>query len=494
MKLISSNLIHRQQEVPIYQALLQHRGKKADSYHVPGHKQGINFTSHEDDLFQSILQIDQTEIAGLDDLHHPSGAIAKAQILASEAFGAKHTFYLVGGSTSGNLASILTVCQPGDQVILQRSCHQSVFHACMLAGITPIYWNHTYNQETGFEESLDLVWLEKTISQSQGKIKLVVVTCPSYYGIIQPIGQIADICHRFDIVLHVDEAHGAHFGFHPDIPASALSQDADLVVQSTHKMLASMTMSSMLHVGSDRIKIDDLQRWLRVVQSSSPSYPLLASLDLARRQIAVDGYRLLSDFLNQLDQFKKTTFPYCKWVQEMSLHKFGIQDPCKMVIASRGQVSGTKIQAFLENLGVYTELADHQRVLFCFSLAHPEGSLIRLNKALLELDKWLEYCETKQLPSISTLPQLPTKTELVMSFQEIRNHKAVRIQLEEAEGGTITEPIVPYPPGIPVLLPGERLTKEWVQYLTSAYKGGYGVRGLHYDEKTSAITIEIIKK
>lgn len=491
---MSSNQIQKQQEIPIYQALLQHRKKKADSYHVPGHKQGLNFVSHEDDLFQLILQIDQTEITGLDDLHHPSGAIAKAQLLASEAFGAEHTFYLVGGSTVGNLASILTVCQPGDLVVLQRNCHQSVFHACMLAGVTPIYWNLTYNQETGFEDLLDLDWLKNTIEENQGKIKLVVITCPSYYGIIQPITQIAEVCHRFDVVLHVDEAHGAHFGFHPDVPVSALLQGADLVVQSTHKMLGSMTMSSMLHVGNDRVNIDDLQRWLRVVQSSSPSYPLLASLDLARRQIAIDGYKLIDQLLYELNQFKKDTFLHCKWVQELSLHHLGYQDPCKMVIASRGQVSGTEMQIFLENIGVYTELADHRRVLFCFSLSHPEGSLIRLKKAILELDEWLEVRENKLPHTILTPLSPPTATEVVMSFQEIRNHKAIRVPLAFAEGGVITEPIVPYPPGIPVLLPGERLTDEWVQYLKSASLDGYRIRGLHQDEATSNFMIEIVKK
>lgn len=494
LKQISSNPIRKQQDVPIYQALLQHRQKKADSYHVPGHKQGRNFIFHEDGLFQTILQLDQTEITGLDDLHHPSGAIAEAQFLAAEAFGAEHTFFMVGGSTAGNIASILTMCQPGDQVILQRSCHQSVFHACMLAGVTPIYWNHTYNQETGFEDPLELDWLEKVMNQHQGKVKLVVITCPSYYGIVQPIKRIAEICHQHDVVLLVDEAHGAHFGFHPDVPASALSQGADLIVQSTHKMLGSMTMSSMLHVGSHRVNIDELQRWLRVVQSSSPSYPLLASLDLARRQIALDGEKLLDQVLYDLNQFKKDTFLDCKWVQELSLHDLGLQDPCKMVIASRGQISGTEMQAFLENIGIYTELADHRRVLFCFSLAHPEGSLVRLRKAILALDEWLEDCENNLLYSIPTPPQLPETTEVVMSFQEIRNHRATRVLLEEAVGGVITEPIVPYPPGIPVLLPGERLTDEWIQYLRSVHIDGYRVRGLHHDGATSGITVEIVKK
>ncbi|MDQ0418308.1 lysine decarboxylase [Croceifilum oryzae] len=484
--------MENQQETPIYEALLHHREKKADSYHVPGHKQGENFVEHKDDLFQSILQMDQTEITGLDDLHHPSGVIARAECLAAEAFGAGKTFYLVGGSTAGNIASILTMCLPGDQVILQRSCHQSIFHGCMLAGVSPIYWTDTYDMYTGFEKPLDLDWLAEKCRQN--KIKLVVITSPSYYGVIQPVREIADICHQFDVALLVDEAHGAHFGFHPDLPDSALSQGADLVVQSTHKMLGSMTMSSMLHVGSSRARINDLERQLRVVQSSSPSYPLLASLDLARKQVAVDGLNLFGRLLTELDQFKKDTFPKCRWVQEYSLHHLVCrQDPCKMVIASGGQTSGIEMQTFLEDKGIYTELADDRRVLFCFSLAHPEGSLTRLKKALLELDGWLGNRESKLFERNTLALQLPSTTEFVLSFQEIRKYSQDRLKLEEAVEGIITEPIVPYPPGIPVLLPGERLTFEWMEYLRDADQAGYRIRGLYQNQLTSEVSVNIVK-
>ncbi|SDY95792.1 aminotransferase class I/II-fold pyridoxal phosphate-dependent enzyme [Thermoactinomyces sp. DSM 45892] len=483
--------MENQEKTPIYEALLHHRDKKTDSYHVPGHKQGANFLDHKDHLFQSILQIDQTEITGLDDLHHPSGVIARAEHLAAEAFGAEKTFYLVGGSTAGNIASILAMCLPGDKVILQRSCHQSVFHGCMLAGVSPTYWKDTYHSDVGFERPLDLDWLAEQCQRE--KITLVVVTSPSYYGMIQPIREIADICHRFDVALLVDEAHGAHFGFHPDLPDSALSQGADLVVQSTHKMLGSMTMSSMLHVGSNQVRINDLERQLRIVQSSSPSYPLLASLDLARKQIAVNGFHLFERLLTEIDQFKRDTFPYCKWVQELSLHHLKCQDPCKMVIASHGQISGFEMQTFLEDKGIYTELADDRRVLFCFSLAHPEGSLIRLRKAFLDLDCWLNSGENRLLERDFITLRLPSTAEFVLSFQNIRKHRHERLRLEEAIDGIITEPIVPYPPGIPVLLPGERLTCEWMEYLRDADRAGYQIRGLYRNQLTSEVSVNIVK-
>ncbi|SFX40456.1 lysine decarboxylase [Thermoactinomyces sp. DSM 45891] len=482
--------MENQEKTPIYEALLHHKDKKTDSYHVPGHKQGANFLDHKDNLFQSILQIDQTEVTGLDDLHHPSGVIARAEYLAAEAFGAEKTFYLVGGSTAGNIASILTMCLPGDKVILQRSCHQSVFHGCMLAGVSPIYWKDAYHSDTGFERPLDLDWLVQKCRHEM--VKLVVMTSPSYYGMVQPIRKIADICHQFDVPLLVDEAHGAHFGFHPNLPNSALSQGADLVVQSTHKMLGSMTMSSMLHVGSSRVRINDLERQLRIVQSSSPSYPLLASLDLARKQVAVNGYHLFGRLLTEIDQFKKDTFPYCKWVQELSLHHLKCQDPCKMVIASSGQMTGFEMQAFLEDKGIYTELADDRRVLFCFSLGHPEGSLIRLKKVLLELDCWLDSCENRLSERDSIVLRLPSTTEFVLPFQDIRKHQHVRLCLEDAIDGIITEPIVPYPPGIPVLLPGERLTCEWMEYLRGADRAGYRIRGLYQDQLTSEVRVNIV--
>lgn len=460
----------QQRRAPLYEALVRHQEQGPGNFHVPGHKQGRVFDGEAIHRFRPILEIDLTEITPLDDLHDPDGVIAEAQALAAEAFGADETFFLVGGSTAGNLAAILSCCRPGDVLLVQRSSHQSVFHACLLAGVRPVYLGTRVDPNSGLEQGIDPETLEEALKQFP-KAKGVVVTSPSYYGVVQPIRRFAALCHRRNVPLIVDEAHGAHFGFHPDLPPPAIRSGADLVVQSTHKMLPAMTMASMLHVRGKRICRRRLTRWLRILQSSSPSYPLMASLDLARRMAATEGRERLEGVLSGLADLRRRV---------ASLHHLSEavgplpQDPLKFSLQSRTGTSGFRMAQWLESRNCFPELADHRRVLLTFSLAQPDREEERLLRLLEALDK--------QLSRMPPEPPLPDpgfeRWRVGEGLSRWMESPGKAVPLEEAVGRVAGDMVLPYPPGIPLILPGERWTEEKASFLRRVVEAGGRVRGL----------------
>uniref|UniRef100_UPI000A528DA5 aminotransferase class I/II-fold pyridoxal phosphate-dependent enzyme n=1 Tax=Paenibacillus dakarensis TaxID=1527293 RepID=UPI000A528DA5 len=278
------------EEAPLVEALLAYRNHAAKSFHVPGHKNGKAYDGIEEArILHDVMKIDVTEISGTDDLHHPEGVIREAQELAADCFGAEESFFLVGGSTSGNLAMVLTVCQqPGDILLLQRNVHKSVLNGLMLAGARAVFLEPEIDKDSGLAVTPSVETIKAAIA-AYPDARGVLLTSPNYYGMSCDLKPIAELCHAYHIPLLVDEAHGAHFGMHPDLPEGALSSGADVAVQSTHKMLAAMTMGAMLHVQGPFINRGLLRQRLAMVQSSSPSYPVMASLDLARRMLHAQG-------------------------------------------------------------------------------------------------------------------------------------------------------------------------------------------------------------
>lgn len=477
--------IAKQSQTPLYDVLVKYQNQYPANFHVPGHKQGKAFLDEGNAFFKSVLQIDVTEVSDLDDLHHPSGAIVDAQKLAAEAFGADHTFFLVGGSTAGNIASILHLCRAGDSIIIQRTCHQSVFHGCMLAGAHPIYLNSSYDPDTGFETILSADLLEQLLQQNPNT-KAVVITSPNYYGLVQPVQLLAKVCHKYGIPLVVDEAHGAHFGFHPDLPFSAMDEGADLVVQSTHKMLTSMTMSSMLHVKRNKCNIEEIQQWLRMIQSSSPSYPLMASLDLARKQIACEGLKKFNSLLPLLQCFRDKLKVKCKFLKEIFIKG---QDPCKLTIVSLKKISGQDLARDLEQDNIIAELSDHNRVLFVFSMGTTQNDLSRLLDSLEKLDQEISSLEDQDLrETMKTLPNYGGQNPV--SIMDIVQSGKERIPLKESVGRVAADLVVPYPPGIPLVLPGELITFEILEYLTSIYQSNSHIRGVETSHKVPYIYVK----
>lgn len=465
-----------QKQAPLFDILVKHAQEAKGNFHVPGHKQGQAFDSEGATYFTPLLNIDLTELPGLDDLHEPTGPIQDAQKLAAQAFGAQQTFFLVGGTTAGNLAAILSIAHPGDFILVERNAHQSVFHGCMLARARPIYLGTT-SDSSGLLQGIQPEVLEEALRRFPG-IKGVVITHPNYYGVTQPLDEIVSLCHKYGIPLVVDEAHGAHFGFHPELPKSALQYGADLVIQSTHKMLPSMTMSSMLHLQGDRISVTSLQHWLKVIQSSSPSYPLMASLDLARRYIVTDGKERLNDVLHRLKHLRKELKALC-YLRETPLGER--RDPFKLTLEAVRRISGYRLERFLREKGCYVELADHRRILFAFSMGTSDAEVEYLLETLKELDREIPFM--KEEPPLKP-PSVPRWSVSPKPLDEYIRAKHITVSLEDAVHKISSAMILPYPPGIPLVLPGEQFSSDAVDFLQKVVQAGGKVRGMRNSQQS----------
>ncbi|MEC0207287.1 aminotransferase class I/II-fold pyridoxal phosphate-dependent enzyme, partial [Paenibacillus lautus] len=292
---------------PLAEALMGYRERGASSFHVPGHKNGRAYAGEGNatEMLREAMRIDVTEITGTDDLFHPEGVIQEAQELAADCFGAEESFFLVGGSTAGNLALILTVCrEPGDILLVQRNVHKSVLNGLMLAGAQAVFLQPEMDKQSGLAVAPSEATLTAAL-EAYPEAKGAIITMPNYYGMGSDLRPLAKACHERGIPLLVDEAHGAHYGQHPQLPMNALSCGADGVVQSTHKMLAAMTMGAMLHVQGGLLDRSLLRQRLAMVQSSSPSYPLMASLDLARRLLHKQGAGAFTAGLAAVEAFRR---------------------------------------------------------------------------------------------------------------------------------------------------------------------------------------------
>jgi Arginine/lysine/ornithine decarboxylases len=286
-----------QTKMPIIETLQNLTQKSHAPFYAPGHKHGKAIPQPLTELLgMEVFPADLPELPELDNLFAPDGVIQEAQELAAETFGALHTRFLVNGSTTGIIAGILATCGNGEKIILPRNIHQSVISGLIISGAIPIFINPEYD----FHWDIPLSITAESIGQTLAKhpdTKAVMIVNPTYHGVCGNIRAIAQQVHKYNIPLLVDEAHGAHFAFHSELPIPALVSGADLSVQSTHKTLGAMTQASMLHIGSDRIDLYRLQQALQILQSSSPSYLLLASLDAARQQMALFGEELMSQTL-----------------------------------------------------------------------------------------------------------------------------------------------------------------------------------------------------
>ncbi|MCP1312257.1 aminotransferase class I/II-fold pyridoxal phosphate-dependent enzyme [Paenibacillus tyrfis] len=463
-----------QHRAPLYEALAAHRESGALSFHVPGHKSEAQGYAEAESDFRQILLLDRTEIAGLDDLHHPEEAIKEAQSLAAACFGADETFFLVNGSTAGNLAMILAACRRGDLLLVQRDAHKSVIHGLMLAGAQAVFISPLWDPESGLSMGVAAEDVEQALNRYP-EAKGLLVTNPSYYGITSDLKALSGLLHDRGKVLLVDEAHGAHFGFHPDVPASALSCGADAVVQSTHKMLTAMTMGAMLHVQGPRIHRSAVRKALAMVQSSSPSYPIMASLDLSRRMLQKDGGEWIERGLSAARRVTAYLNGHSRWhareLTERMLQIGCLQDPFKVALYDvSGRLDGFALKERLEQQGCFPELADPTNVLLAFSLASTEEAAQQLIEALERIDEETrdEGNETKS--GLWETEDAAQRISEPVTFDWEAIHEGtetkVTVPVAECAGRIAAEMIVPYPPGIPVLYPGERITERTAAHLT----------------------------
>lgn len=470
-------------ERPLVEALVKFSKKKPQSFHVPGHKNGL--ISHLPYEIKNALQYDFTELTGLDDLHHPEEVILSAQKLLAKTYGAEHSYFLVNGSTVGNLAMVYATCKRGDKVLVQRNAHKSIFNALELVEVNPVYLAPEWDERTATASYVSFKTVKKAL-HGEENVKAIILTSPSYYGVVnQELLQIVELAHAFNVPVLIDEAHGAHFAASEKFPQSALQIGADIVVQSAHKTLPAMTMASFLHINSNLVTKEKVEHYLRMLQSSSPSYLLMASLDDARAY--VECY-LESDAKYCIDKRNQ-------WIEAIKaipdVEVITVDDPLKLIIRVKGY-TGTQIRESLEAEGLYVELADPMQVLAIVPLLKYgevfDYAQARTNfkNAMVRL-KSLQRAEIKLENMVDS--QKVSKPSLALN--QIQNSKKEWIPYMRAIGKISSSMIIPYPPGIPLLLPGEKITVAKLSQLEELILTGATFQGNHRLEEK---LIEVISE
>ncbi|KAM0947058.1 putative arginine decarboxylase [Dioscorea sansibarensis] len=485
---------------PLLQALKISAEKDVACFHFPGHNRGGAVPQLMSQLIgPETFRYDLPELPELDDLFSPSGVILDAQKRAAELFGSSETWFLVGGTTCGVQASIMATCSPGETLILSRNSHLSAISGLILSGAVPKYIIPEYNSQWDIPGGITALQVEKAIEElkENGKTAAaVLITSPTYHGICSNVREIAKLCHSHCIPVIVDEAHGAHFRFHPEFPSTALEQSADLAVQSTHKVLNSLTQSSMLHMSSNLVDRDTVSRCLQTLQSSSPSYLLLASLDAARAQLSVNPLGIFNKAMD-LSLEAKCKISRIPGISILNLPSFtsGFPaiDPLRLTLGvSQLQISGYTADDILEQkLNIYSELAGNQSITFAINLGTQRESIQRLVSGLNHLSAAF-YQKRNQLCRKADKVCAPfDDITMKLSPREAFFSKKRKASIGESFGEVCGEMVCSYPPGIPVLIPGEVITERALLYLLDVKKMGAAISGAADHQLNSIVVCNV---
>ncbi|MEH1828396.1 MAG: aminotransferase class I/II-fold pyridoxal phosphate-dependent enzyme [Nostoc sp.] len=486
-----------QNQTPLLDALKANAARPHAPFYTPGHKLGEGISQPLADLLgKAVFRADLTELADLDNLFTPQGVIQEAQQLAAEAFGASQTWFLVNGSTCGIEAAILATCGTGDKIILPRNVHSSAIAGLILSGAIPIFLNPEYNPVLDIAHSITPNAVQSALQQHPDA-KAVLVVYPTYYGVCGDLSAIANITHQYNIPLLVDEAHGAHFAFHPELPTPALAAGADLTVQSIHKVLGAMTQASMLHIQGNRIDGDRISKALQLVQSTSPSYVLLASLDAARQQMALHGKMLMSRTLQLADEARTriSQIPGLSVLEMPQLAEspgFVALDKTRLTVtvAALGLTGFEADEILDEKLGVTAEFASLQHLTFIISLGNTSADIEQLVQSFTTLAQ--EYRRTDLTVKNQVWQNLDKTPSYALQLSPREAFFAVSetLPLSQTNKRICAEIICPYPPGIPVLMPGEFITKSVLEYLQQIQAMGGFISGCN---DISLKTLKVVK-
>ncbi|MEH2281101.1 MAG: aminotransferase class I/II-fold pyridoxal phosphate-dependent enzyme [Nostoc sp.] len=492
-----------QNQTPLLDALKANAARPHAPFYTPGHKLGEGISQPLVDLLgKAVFRADLTELADLDHLFAPQGVIQEAQQLASEAYGASQTWFLVNGSTCGIEAAILATCGTGDKIILPRNVHSSAIAGLILSGAIPIFLNPEYDPVLDITHSITPNAVQSALQQHPDA-KAVLMVYPTYYGVCGDLSAIANITHQYNIPLLVDEAHGAHFAFHPELPTPALAAGADLTVQSIHKVLGAMTQASMLHVQGNRIDCDRISKALQLLQSTSPSYLLLASLDAARQQMALHGKKLMSRTLQLADEARMriSQIPGLLVLEILSPPYQGglggspgfiALDKTRLTVTvSDLGLTGFEADEILdEKLGVTAEFASLQHLTFIISLGNIPADIEQLVQGFITLAK--EYRRSNLTVKNQVWQNLDRTLDYALQLSPREAFFAVSetLPLTQTNKRICAEIVCPYPPGIPVLMPGEVITKSVLEYLQQIQAMGGFISGCN---DISLRTLKVVK-
>ncbi|MGL6173033.1 MAG: aminotransferase class I/II-fold pyridoxal phosphate-dependent enzyme [Cellulosilyticaceae bacterium] len=464
---------------PLYDGLRTY-SKTKKPFHMPGHKFG-----RYGDLDQIPYHcLDATEASGLDNLYEADGIIREAMVQMADFCGATDTLFLTNGSTAGILTSILAVCQPGDQLLIARNCHHSVWSGMILAGVIPIYISPERDMQSGVITHMST----QTIKQALDRypcVKGALIVSPTYEGMTSPIQEIGEVLHQYNKILIVDEAHGAHFPINEVFPKSSTQLGADLVIQSMHKTLPNLTQSGLLHRCSERVTMEQLVNALKMVQTSSPSYMIMAMMDYVRADLIINRERIDKDYVKPLlearDELKQLRYLKLLECDQET-------DVSKIVILTQGaDIDGYTLAQRLEaSYEIVVESALEELVILMTTVADSKESLAELVQALLKIDA------TLGVPLVKPEMTAYISGEIILG-QDIRAvhfDQKEWIELSLSEGRTLTKNIMLYPPGIPIACIGEEITLELIKRIR---KQQNKLLGIQIEAKRIDIEVRKIK-
>jgi arginine/lysine/ornithine decarboxylase len=479
-----------QSRAPLYEAVQKYIKRDMVPFHMPGHSHGRGVPSFIKKVFhEDFLKFDLTEVSGLDYLHYAKGVIREAEDLAADLYGVKRTFFLINGTTAGVHTMILATCKEGEKIIVGRNSHRSVIGGIIASGANPVFVHPEFNEEFGIITNLTPEALEKTIQENRDA-KAVLITTPNYYGFQGNLKEMIDTVHKYGMFALVDEAHGAHFPFNDKFPKSAIEYGADMVVQSAHKTLPTLTQTSLLHIVSERINADMVEQSLAIIESSSPSYIFMTFLDVVRREMALHGQKLWDEAISIADYAREqiSKLPHLKVVDERIVNGNDIYafDPIKLTINVKELgVSGFEFESFLNKNQVEIELSDLQNVLLFITIGNRREDIDYLVKVLKKAEK-------NERGIIENVPEFPVAGKQIFSPNDAFNMDYKIDDIMNTKGKISWGIVAPYPPGIPILAPGMEITDDAINFILTMYRRGGMIQGAIEDN--GKIYVRIVRE
>lgn len=451
---------------PLYSKLIQYSESRYP-FHMPGHK----FGKFGDMQALKLHLLDTTEASGLDNLYEAEGVIEEAMRLMAGFYGAKETIFLTNGSTAGILTSILAVCKPGDKLLIARNCHHSVWSGLILAGVVPVYISPDYDEGKGIIGAIQAKDVREAL-KTHPDIKGALIVSPTYEGIVSDIKKIAEVLDKENKVLIVDEAHGSHFILSEEFPNSSISEGADLVIHSMHKTLPTLTQSALLHICTERISKEKVISALKMVQTSSPSYVMMAVMDYMRDYLKKNREQTYKEYILPLMEARKDL----KKLKYLTLldEEINRYDRSKIIIMThKASIDGYELAKRLENqynLGV--EGAQDNWVILMSTVADDEKSLEELKRALVQIDNMLAEGSS----SIQPYQYINQTYTLGGSPREVYFNNKDWVNIESCMGQVCGKNIMLYPPGIPLVCIGEVIKEEHIELIMKVKDKALGIR------------------
>lgn len=467
-----------QLDAPYYQALLDYAQGGCLPFHMPGHMKGAGAPAEFVEMMGKLaLAADTTQVLDFDDIHRPFNYLKAAQELASQAYGAQHTWFLLNGSSCGNMAMIMATVGPDEEIVVPRNAHRSVYAGLVMSGARPVYAQVSPNPKLGVGNCVEPEAIAQLLS-AHLQAKACLFTSVTPYGACADVEQVVHVIHQHGVPALVDEAWGPHLAFAEGFPTSALAVGADLVVHSAHKLLSALSQSSFLHQGGNLVSTSRVSDVLRMLQSTSPNCLLAASLDCCRRQMALHGRQLWAKAL-LLAQQLRTRLQAIAGLEVFGQETAFDYDFTRVVLSARNWgISGPELERHLRyQAHIQVEMSDPSNVVFIISPAHTQAQIDKVVEAF----EALRRARASQLAGQSQVLRQVNQVsfpEVVLTPRQAFYQSREAVPLTQAAGRIAGEVITPYPPGIPFVCPGERLEVEHLQALRQMAEQGIGLEGV----------------